>query len=70
VVEQAQAKRKRKNMDMIIANRVGAGVGMGAEENAVTVLGSDATVNIPATHKRKLARQLISMIANEYKRQK
>ena len=68
VVGQAQAKRKRKNMDMIIANRVGGGIGMGSEDNEVTVIGPDAAVNLPPTPKRKLARQLITMIATEFKR--
>lgn len=65
VVEQAQAKRQRKKMNMIIANRVGGGVGMGAEENEVTVVGKQTT-NLPLMTKQKLARELIAMIAMEY----
>lgn len=67
VLEQAQAKRKRKKMDMIIANHVGGGAGMGADDNEVTVIGAQHTVELPATRKTKLARQLIAMIAKEYK---
>ena len=70
VVAQAQAKRKRKQMDMIIANRVGKGRGMGSDDNAVTLLTADSEVTLPLTSKRKLARQLIAMIANEFKKRR
>ncbi len=66
VLEQAEAKRKRKNMDMIIANHVGGGAAMGADENTVTVFGLKRTVSLPPTLKTRLARQLIEMIAIEY----
>jgi phosphopantothenoylcysteine decarboxylase/phosphopantothenate--cysteine ligase len=63
VVQQAQAKRIRKNMDMIIANQVGAGIGMGSDENAVVVISDQGTQHLPLTPKNKLARQLIEIIA-------
>lgn len=69
VIEQAQAKRKRKNMDMIVANLVGAGKGMGTDDNAVTVIGSD-TKHFQVMPKTKLARELIAMIAMEFKLRK
>lgn len=64
VIAQAQAKRKRKNMDVIIANDVSGG--MGGDDNAVTFVSAATEVSIPSTPKPKLARQLIAMIANEY----
>lgn len=67
VVSQAQAKRKKKQMDMIIANHVGDGFGMGADDNAVTVITSEDEIHIPSTPKRKLARQLMAMIAEQFK---
>lgn len=67
VIKQAEAKRKRKHMDMIIANHVGGDVGFGSDENAVTVIGHHIKESIPKTPKRKLARQLIAMIAQECK---
>lgn len=70
VVVQAQAKRKRKNMDMIIANRVGGGAGMSSDDNEAVVIGSEAAVSLPMMPKRKLARQLIHMIATEFERVK
>jgi len=65
VLEQAQAKRQRKNMDMIIANRVGSGVGMGADENEVAIIGKQTT-HLPLLPKQKLAREIINLIAMEY----
>ncbi len=68
VVEQAEVKRQRKNMDIIIANEVGGNIGMGADENAVTVIGPEGSLSLSAMPKRKLARQLIVIIAGEFKR--
>lgn len=70
VVEQAQAKRQRKKMDMIIANRVGAGIGMHSDENEVTVITANQALALPSAPKRKLGRQLITLIANEFKMRK
>lgn len=66
VVEQAAEKRKRKNMDLIIANRVGEGVGMGSNENAVTVIGDDFQQSLPLMTKTQLARELIPIIASQF----
>jgi len=65
VLEQAQAKRQRKKMDMIIANRVGSGMGMGADENEVSVIGKQIT-HLPFMPKQKLAREIVDLIAMEY----
>jgi phosphopantothenoylcysteine decarboxylase/phosphopantothenate--cysteine ligase len=72
VIEAARAKRQRKKMDMIIANQVGEGVGMNSDDNAVTVISADqmgyeTLVTLPLTPKQQLARQLITLIANEFK---
>lgn len=66
VIANAKAKRQQKRMDMIIANQVGDDIGMGSDENAVTVIGSQAEVTLPSTTKSKLARQLVDIIAKEY----
>lgn len=63
VIEQAQAKRQRKNMDMIVANDVAQG--MGGDENAVTVISAGGMVNMPVMSKFMLARELIKMIVSE-----
>lgn len=68
VIPQAKAKRERKNMDMIIANRLGGEFGMGSDDNEITIIGSDSEITLPPATKRKLARQLIAIISKEYKR--
>lgn len=70
VLAQAKAKRERKKMDMIIANRVGQGVGMGSDDNEVTLIDSETMQHLPLASKEKLARQLITMIADEYRKRK
>jgi phosphopantothenoylcysteine decarboxylase/phosphopantothenate--cysteine ligase len=67
VIQQAKAKRLRKKMNVIVANHVGKELGMGSDDNAVVVIGEESEISLPATTKRKLARQLIAVIANEYK---
>lgn len=66
VLAQAKEKLQRKKMDMIIANKVGAGLGMGSDENKVTVVDSTKLTDLPAMSKRKLARELIALIAENY----
>lgn len=68
LLETAKAKRKRKHIDILIANEVGEGKGIGSDDNAVIVLGEELEITLPSTPKPKLARQLITMIANEFKK--
>lgn len=68
LIQQAKDKRKRKNMDMIIANQVGHHKGMGSDENAVVVIGAKGEIHLPATPKDKLAKQLIAMISEAFNR--
>ena len=69
VINNAKAKRARKNLDMIIANHVGYGVGIGSDENEVTVISHDRTVSLPRHTKSLLARQLMNLIATEYQQE-
>lgn len=70
LVNQAQAKRKRKHMDMMVANPVGnEGVGMGADDNAVIVLTEHREIAFPSTPKQKLARELMAVIADVFNNQ-
>ncbi len=62
--KKAQAKLMNKNLDMIIANQVGEGVGIGSEENAVTVLWKDGKQEFAKMSKQKLARELIKFIGS------
>lgn len=67
LIAQAQAKLKRKNMDMIIANQVGNGRGMGTTDNQVTVIFSNEQIPLSLKSKTQLARELIPIIANQFK---
>ncbi len=70
VLEQAARKRERKKMDMIIANQVGKGLGMGTDDNAVTVISADGEEVLAPANKAVLARQLIAMIADQFKKRR
>lgn len=68
VLAQARAKRERKGMNMIVANHVGFGVGMGSDDSNVTIITAKEEKTLLPAHKSVLARQLIAIIADEYKR--
>lgn len=59
-VAKAKTKLVNKKLDMIVANEVR--VGMGGDENAVTVLWDDQQQAFPLMTKRKLARELIELV--------
>lgn len=67
VAARAKAKREKKNMDVIVANQVGNGRGMGVDDNQVIVITSSDEQSLPLMPKPQLARHLIEMIAKEYK---
>lgn len=67
VLANAQQKRQRKQLDMIIANQVGAdGVGFDADDNAVTVIAGDDVIAFDKQNKTQLARQLMKLISEHY----
>ncbi|MCX2803001.1 phosphopantothenoylcysteine decarboxylase / phosphopantothenate--cysteine ligase [Microbulbifer thermotolerans] len=64
VIEHAQDKLTRKNLDMIIANDVSAAdSGFNSDRNTVTIIDSSGCETLPPTLKTELADQLIAMIA-------
>jgi len=63
----AKEKQMRKGMDVIIANRVGKGLGFNSDDNAVTVLWRDQSKSFSRTSKSKLARHLVALIAKIYR---
>ncbi len=65
VERNAQDKRLAKGIDMIAANKVGAGLGFDSEENALHVFWESGEQLLPVADKRKLARQLIKLIAEQ-----
>jgi phosphopantothenoylcysteine decarboxylase/phosphopantothenate--cysteine ligase len=64
VVENARAKLQRKNLDYIVANDVSAAdVGIGAEENAVTILARDGSSRrVARAAKRQIAEAILDEI--------
>lgn len=63
LLNKAKAKFENKKLDMIIANQVESGLGIGSDENAVTVLWKNGQQEFPLMGKRKLARELMEFIA-------
>ena len=70
VISSAKEKRQRKKMDMIVANKVGGGCGMGSDDNEVTIITATDEDALPLMPKQQLARQLISRIAAYYQQQR
>jgi phosphopantothenoylcysteine decarboxylase/phosphopantothenate--cysteine ligase len=62
----AQDKRLAKGIDMIAANKVGAGLGFDSEENALHVFWEAGERALPVADKAKLARQLLELIAEQF----
>lgn len=68
VVQYAEDKRRRKNLDLIAANQVGvAGSGFESEQNALHVLWEGGERVLPLADKTVLGQQLIVLIAERYR---
>jgi len=59
-------KLSDKRLDMIAANQVGENLGFDNDENALSVFWPGGNINLEQAPKEKLARQLISVIAERY----
>jgi phosphopantothenoylcysteine decarboxylase/phosphopantothenate--cysteine ligase len=66
VDEHARSKLEKKNLDMIIANRVGNDCGFDRDDNTVSVFWGDGEKRFPKAQKSALARDLIELIAQRY----
>ncbi len=66
VREYALAKLAAKQLDLIIANEVGAGVGFDKDENAVHVFWRNGDQAFPMAPKTALAKELIALIAERH----
>lgn len=64
--EYALAKLAAKQLDMIVANEVGAGIGFEQDENAAHVFWRNGDQAFPLVHKSALAQELIGLIAERY----
>ncbi len=68
VLQYADDKRRRKNLDMIAANQVGvAGSGFESEQNELHVLWEGGERVLPLADKMLLGQQLITLIAERYR---
>ncbi|MCP5424498.1 MAG: bifunctional phosphopantothenoylcysteine decarboxylase/phosphopantothenate--cysteine ligase CoaBC [Gammaproteobacteria bacterium] len=68
VLEYADDKRRRKNLDMIAANQVGApDRGFESSNNALHVLWEGGEQALPLADKITLGRQLVALIAQRYR---
>ena len=68
VLHYAEDKRRRKNLDLIAANRVGvAGSGFESEQNALHVLWEGGERVLPLADKTLLGQQLLALIAERYR---
>lgn len=63
VIDFAEKKRIGKQVDMILANQVGGGLGFDAEDNQVTVLTADEKIELPLQDKMQLAARIIAILA-------
>jgi phosphopantothenoylcysteine decarboxylase/phosphopantothenate--cysteine ligase len=66
VESRAMEKLRAKGLDMIAANKVGAGLGFEADDNALHVLWNGGSIPLERTRKDRLARQLLEVIATRY----
>ncbi|HET6805274.1 MAG TPA: bifunctional phosphopantothenoylcysteine decarboxylase/phosphopantothenate--cysteine ligase CoaBC [Frateuria sp.] len=67
VAAYAQDKLARKGLDMIAANRVGAGLGFEADDNALSLYWPGGGEELPRAPKRELAARLVQCVAARYR---
>jgi phosphopantothenoylcysteine decarboxylase/phosphopantothenate--cysteine ligase len=67
VAAYAQDKLARKGLDVIAANRVGAGLGFEADDNALSVYWPGGGEELPRAPKRELATRLVACVAQRYR---
>jgi phosphopantothenoylcysteine decarboxylase/phosphopantothenate--cysteine ligase len=63
VLAYAQAKLATKGLDLIVANRVGPDAAFDREDNAVTVIDADSSLDLGNGSKRQLAQRLVELFA-------
>jgi len=62
----ARFKLEKKRLDMIVANRVGAGSGFDSDDNTVSVLWTGGGKSFPTAAKLDLARELVELVAEHF----
>jgi len=66
VGEYARGKLAKKNLDMIIANKVGRDLGFDSDDNSVTVYWNSGERQFPTAAKSTLAVELVGLIGERY----
>jgi len=62
-LERARAKKAAKGVDLLVFNDIlAAGVGIGAEENEITILGADGETHVPRSSKRVCAAAIVDAV--------
>ncbi|MDH3228003.1 MAG: bifunctional phosphopantothenoylcysteine decarboxylase/phosphopantothenate--cysteine ligase CoaBC, partial [Thermoleophilia bacterium] len=62
-LERARAKRARKGVDLLVHNDVSvAGIGFGADENAITIVGDASDLSVARTSKRECAERVLDAV--------
>ena len=70
LLEYAQQKLQRKNLDLIIANNISInGIGFNSDDNAVTVIDHQQRMDISQRSKHQLAYELIKIVAMKLHRE-
>ncbi|GAB4511848.1 MAG: bifunctional phosphopantothenoylcysteine decarboxylase/phosphopantothenate--cysteine ligase CoaBC [Sulfuricaulis sp.] len=64
--QHARQKLEDKKLDLVAANRVGADLGFGVDENSLLLVEHGSITELPVQPKAKLARALIHHIATRY----
>ncbi|HSW52396.1 MAG TPA: bifunctional phosphopantothenoylcysteine decarboxylase/phosphopantothenate--cysteine ligase CoaBC [Sulfuricaulis sp.] len=65
--QHARQKLETKRLDLVAANRVGADLGFGMDENSLLLVEPGAVTELPMQPKAKLARALIAHVAARYR---
>src|SRR3990167_2026436 len=65
VLIHAKAKLIAKNLDMIIANQVGNGIGFDSDENTVVLIEKEEQHALAKMEKSKLARKIVELVAKK-----
>lgn len=64
MLEYARAKLVRKNLDLVVANNISdSQIGFNSDDNAVTLVDKNSTIEISQRSKQQLARELIARFA-------
>jgi len=62
-LDRARAKRAAKGVDLLVFNDIlAAGVGIGADDNEITIIGADGETHVPRTSKRTCAAAIVDAI--------